>query len=191
MGFLMESPLELANNFGIFYRIIKKLIKNFKQLKNHQVRQINMRKKIQRTYQQKLECLRKAIINSKEHIRNGDPTRIYSQYLRYCMDEFSSQPDFQSSVEAKELKRKDVTLEHVVPHSFIMNKLLSLEELTNENIKSVIQKFHIICRITKDEDKRLNRSGLRSKMPDDWDEENGSLYARYEKVGILLDGKDT
>jgi hypothetical protein len=149
-----------------------------------------MKKKKQRTNQQNLECLKKAIINSKEHIRNGDPTRIYSQYLRYCLDEFA-RLNFCSSVKSKELQRKDVVHEHVVPHSFIMNKLLSLEELTDENIMSVLQKFYIICKISKDEDKRLNRAGLRSQMPEDWDEKNDSVYARYEQVGILIDGKDT
>ena len=168
----------------------KKLIKKFKQLNKLQVRQINMRKKKQRTNQQNLECLKKAINNSKEHIRNGDPTRIYSQYLRYCLDEFA-RLNFCSSVKAKGLQRKDVVHEHVVPNSFIMNKLLSLEELTDESIMSVLQKFYIICKISKDEDKSLNRAGLRSQMPEDWDEENDSVYARYEQVGILIDGKDT
>jgi len=36
--------------------------------------------------------------------------------------------------------------------------------------------------VTKDEHRRLNASGLRSKMPDDWDGEN--IWARYDAIGI-------
>lgn len=138
-----------------------------------------------RTNEQKLECLKKAILNSREHIRANDPTRIYSQYIRYALGEFS-RLNFYVSGEAKGLKRKDVIHEHVIPHSIVMKKLLTLESLTSENVMSVIEKYYLICVITKKEDKLLTAAGLRSKMPDGWDEEDGSVFARYEAVGILI-----
>lgn len=137
-----------------------------------------------RTIEQRLECLRKAISNSKEHIRADDPRRIYSQYIRYALDEFVDL-NFYTSTKADGLvSRKCVIHEHVIPHSIVMDKLLNLNLLTDENIMSVLNRFYVICRITKDEDRLLNVNGLRSKMPDGWDEKTGSVFARYEKVGI-------
>jgi len=138
-----------------------------------------------RTLEQKLECLRNVISNSKEHILAGDPPRIYSQYIRYALDEFKDL-NFFISTGASGLKRADVIHEHVIPHHLIMKKLITLDELTDEKIMAVLNKFYFICRITKDEDKRLNNEGLRSKMPNGWNEERDSVFARYEKVGISL-----
>ncbi|QBZ83030.1 hypothetical protein GHNINEIG_01071 [Hydrogenovibrio crunogenus] len=137
------------------------------------------------TINQKLECLRRVINNSKEHVKAGDKTRIYSQYIRYALDEFK-EINFCTSIKANGLKRKEVTHEHVVPHFFIMNKLLNLDSLTDQNILAVLNKFYIICQITKDEDKYLNAAGLRSKMPDGWNEKTDSVFARYENVGIEI-----
>ena len=138
-----------------------------------------------RTLEQKLECIRKAISNAQEHIRAEDPRRVYSQYIRYALDEVSDL-NFCRSNAARGLKRKDVIHEHVVPHSIVMSKLLSLDPLTHENIMSVINKYYVICAITKEEDKKLNAAGLRSKMPAEWDEKNDSVFARYEAVGISI-----
>lgn len=138
-----------------------------------------------RTIEQKLECIKKAILNAQEHIQAGDPRRVYSQYLRYALDEVSDL-NFCVSKAAKGLKRKDVIHEHVVPHSVVMEKLLSLDPLTHETIMTVIKKYYVICAITKEEDKKLNNEKLRTKMPEGWDENNGSVFARYEKVGISV-----
>lgn len=138
-----------------------------------------------RTIEQKLECIKRVIFNTKEHIRYGDPKRMYSQYIRYALDEVS-ELNFCTSKRAKGLKRKDVIHEHVVPHSIVMNKLLSLETLNNENIMSVIEEFYILCAITREEDKLLNAAGYRSKMPEGWNEKTDSVFARYELVGISI-----
>ncbi|MBZ0330688.1 hypothetical protein KZO25_10220 [Halomonas sp. ANAO-440] len=133
--------------------------------------------------EQKIECIRRVILNAQDHIQVGDPKRVYSQYVRYALDEVSG-INFCRSVKAKGLKRKDVIHEHVVPHLIVMDKLLSLDQLTNENIINVINKYYVICAITKEEDKKLNAAGLRSKMPKNWNDESGSVFARYETVGI-------
>lgn len=138
-----------------------------------------------RSQEQKIECLRKAISNAKEHIQANDPRRIYSQYIRYSLDEFKDL-NFYTSIEAKGLERKHVIHEHVVPHSIVMEKLLSLEVLTDENIMSVINKYYIICKITKAEDKRLNAAKLRSKMPEGWNDKTDSVFARYEQKQVNI-----
>ena len=140
------------------------------------------------TYKKKLECLKKVILNSLEHKRANDPVRIYSQYIRYALDEFKD-INFYQSKEAKLLKRKDVIHEHVIPHSIVMNKLLTLDPLTTENIGTVIQKYYVICAITKEEDRLLTARKLRSEMPQNWDGEKDSVFARYEEVGIKFNKK--
>ena len=67
-----------------------------------------------------------------------------------------------------------------------MEKLFSLSPVTNESIMGVLSKFYIICRITKEQDKQLNAAGLRSKMPMGWNEDEDSVFARYEAVGISV-----
>lgn len=131
----------------------------------------------------KIDFIRRVIINCKNHINLDDPKRTYSQYLRYALDEVSD-INFCTSKNAKGLKRKDIIYEHVIPHSIIMEKLFSIDPLTNENILKVLRKYYIICAITKEEDRLLNAAKLRSKMPDGWNEETGSVFARYESVGI-------
>lgn len=131
----------------------------------------------------KIDFIRRVIINCKNDINLDDPKRTYSQYARYALDEVSD-INFCTSKNAKGLKRKDVIYEHVIPHSNIMKKLFSIDPLTNENILKVLRKYYIICAITKEEDRLLNAAKLRSKMPDGWNEETGSVFARYESVGI-------
>jgi len=138
-----------------------------------------------RTTEQKLNCIKRVIANSQEHIQSGDPKRMYSQYIRYALDEIS-ELNFYTSEKAKGLKRKDVIHDHVIPHSIVMEKLLSLDPPTNEKIMAILKRFYILCAITKDEDKTLNAAGLRSKMPDGWNEETDSVFARYEAAGILV-----
>lgn len=140
-----------------------------------------------RAIEQKLECIRKVIINSQEHIRANDPPRVYSQYIRYALDEFS-RLNFYVSEEAKGLKRRDVIYDHVIPHSILMKKLLMLDFPTAENIWPIVERYYVICAITKNEDKLLTKNGLRSSMPEGWNEETGSVFARYERVGISIFG---
>lgn len=138
-----------------------------------------------RTIDKKLECLKKVLLNSQWHITSNDPSRIYSQYVRYALDEFKY-INLHISEKAKKLKRKDVIHEHVIPHAIVMKKLLSLDQPTTDEILLIIKNYYFLCLITKDEDELLTAAGLRSKMPQGWDEGKNSVFARYEKVGIKI-----
>lgn len=142
--------------------------------------------KNKRTLEQKLECLRKAISNSKEHILAGDPLRIYSQYMRYALDQFIYL-NFFTSAEANGLDRQYVIHEHVIPHRIVMKKLLDLHPLTDENIMFVLKRYYIICKITKEEDGRLSNVGLKKKMPPEWNEEDGCVFARYKHREVNIE----
>lgn len=130
-----------------------------------------------------LDMLVMVIENSRKHRDKEHRARIYSQYMRYAMDEFVN-VNFHQSDEAKGKKRKDVIRDHVVPHIELMKKLFAIDKLSKDSVWEVIEKYYIICSITKEEDKRLNEADLKSKMPKDWCENEESLFARYEKVGI-------
>ncbi|RUO22605.1 hypothetical protein CWE08_05375 [Aliidiomarina iranensis] len=138
-----------------------------------------------RTLDQKLNCIKNVIINAQKHVKAGDPPRIYSQYVRYALNEFTD-INFYISDNAKGMKRKDVIHEHVIPDSPVMSKLLALDPLSKESILDIIKRYYVICVITKEEDRLLNAAGLRSKMPEGWSDISDSVFARYQKVGLSI-----
>lgn len=73
--------------------------------------------------------------------------------------------------------------EHIVPISEALrptrDKVPSLEELVTAAMKS-----RLVAIITKEEDALLTKEGLKTNMPNDWDEEDP--FARYSRVGIEL-----
>ena len=145
--------------------------------------------KILRDKKQKLECIRKAVVNAQEHIRAGDPRRVYSQYIRYALDEIRNEY-FYVSTKAKGLSKNEIIQEHVVPHSIILDKLIALKSLTPKKISDILDRYYAICEITKDENQKLDKKGLRSKMPEGW-KDNGldDRFARYDHVGIKYSKK--
>ena len=138
-----------------------------------------------RSEKQKLKCLKLAVSNAQKHSRAGDPKKFYSQYIRYALGDFD-RINFYTSKNAINLDRSNVIHDHVVPHNIVMGKLLKLNPINETNLKSIIYKYLVICKITKEEDRKLNSAGLKSKMPMDWNEDTDSIFARYEKVGIEI-----
>jgi len=80
----------------------------------------------------------------------------------------------------KNLRTCDV--EHVIPTQVIVNMLMDMKPLTKRKVENRLKKYLHVLVVTKEEHRKLNSSGLRYKMPDDWDRKN--IWARYEKVGI-------
>ena len=79
-------------------------------------------------------------------------------------------------------KSEKLEIEHAVPIKVIVDLLLDLTPLTSIEIENLLNKYFRVCMVTKSEHKKLSDAKLRSKMPDDWDNEDP--YARYKKVGI-------
>jgi len=142
-----------------------------------------MKRSEKRTLNQNIDCVRRVLLNIKEHEKHNDPKRLTSIYLRYALDEFAKM-NLYTSLSAQKSMNQDVIKEHVIPHKVIMNMLTNLENPNHKAIYNIVSKYFIICRITKDEDERLRIAKLVSSMPDDWTIETGSVFARYEKVGI-------
>ena len=86
------------------------------------------------------------------------------------------------SKEAAGRELSKCNVEHVVPQMEIVNMLMDMAPLTKGKVADLLTKYFRVLLVTKDEHIRLNASGLRSKMPPDWDGED--IWARYKAVGI-------
>ncbi|MBU2945815.1 hypothetical protein [Zobellia uliginosa] len=92
---------------------------------------------------------------------------------------------------AKEVNRKQVVKEHVVPVKVITQMLqnLGLSPSLSE-IGKVLDDWLLFATITKNENKELNDLGLSQKMPTQFYDSHNVLYqdkfARYKLAGISL-----
>ena len=76
----------------------------------------------------------------------------------------------------------ECAVEHVVPQMAIVNRLMDMEPLTEQRVVELLKRLFTVMLVTHEEHGRLNASGLRSTMPDDWDGED--VFSRYRAVGI-------
>ena len=77
---------------------------------------------------------------------------------------------------------KDCDVEHVVPKMEIVNMLMDMNPLSKLEVGEILDKYFRVLLVTKEEHRKLNASGLRSKMPKNWDKKD--VLARYRAVGI-------
>ena len=82
-----------------------------------------------------------------------------------------------------------VTKEHIVPLKVIIEEVLKTD-LSLESIEATLNEFLIYASITKEEDKKLSKAGLGSKMPDEYYDPQSIYYmdkfSRYKIAGIKL-----
>lgn len=136
---------------------------------NHKDKNINMMIKVIK------DCL--------EHREMGTPNRVWSTYFRYALNELEKD----SMLVSESLKAnpdKGFIREHTVPFRVLRDKLMSIEYADFESVSIILSKFHVVTKITCEEDKKLKENGLGLAMPEDWDGENP--FARYESVGISI-----
>jgi hypothetical protein len=77
-----------------------------------------------------------------------------------------------------------LTYEHMVPLSVLGNLLVGAQNHPRE-VKRILEGYYQVCWLTKEEDRKLNSLGLKSKMPDGW-KDGDPLDARYRHAGIEL-----
>ena len=94
----------------------------------------------------------------------------------------SQRKNLPRSVEADKRELKGLRLEHVVPQMWFVNKLMDMDAPDKEKIGKLLKKHFRVLLVTKEEDAKLTKAGLRSDMPEGWDEENP--WARHDAVGI-------
>lgn len=80
---------------------------------------------------------------------------------------------------------KDLRHDHAVPRNLIVKMLLNLKgRITPGRVRKILKKYCGAVIITKKDDIKLNKMGLRQKMPGDW---NGrELLARYKAASIRI-----
>lgn len=74
--------------------------------------------------------------------------------------------------------------EHLMPKKLVIERLLRLASPTPSSVQQLMESYCKGVVITRDEDTRLNKLGLRSKMPKDWNEKD--VWARYTAAQIVL-----
>jgi hypothetical protein len=76
----------------------------------------------------------------------------------------------------------ECVVEHVVPLMHLVNAMMDMEPVTTPGVLQLLKSHFAVMLVTKEEHAALNRSGLRSKMPDNWDKND--VLARYREIGI-------
>ena len=61
---------------------------------------------------------------------------------------------------------------------------MQVPEISNESVSAVLDKYHVVAKISENEHLKLKEAGLDSKMPENWDGQN--KFARYDAVGIKI-----
>ncbi len=79
---------------------------------------------------------------------------------------------------------RSLVYDHSIPFNYTLERLIGLPDVNQQTVRACLSECLITCTITKEEDERLNRAGLRHKMPDDWDGVNP--LARYQAVNIQI-----
>lgn len=130
-----------------------------------------------------LRMMIKVIGDAHDHIQMGTPNRVWSTYFRYALNELEKGSVFLSRSISLDPKQKSIH-EHTVPFKIVRDKLLDLNDVTIESVSETLDKFHIVSRISIEEDQKLKNANLNTKMPEGWDGINP--FARYEAVGILI-----
>ncbi len=128
------------------------------------------------------------VLNSKLHY--GTKYSVFDNVLwvwtefegKYKGCEYWSKAALQLGEDEKRLVH-----EHAVPKKILIDMLMQHPSPTADSVRQLLQNYCKAAVITKAEDAVLNRLGLRSKMPSDWDRKDP--WARYKAAGIVLCSK--
>lgn len=84
----------------------------------------------------------------------------------------------------KYLNKNEVTWDHTVPTSVLVDRIIELDNAGNlsfESFSDLVEKYGFVTIITIEENDKLNENGLRQKMPDGWSfDSEADAYARYK-----------
>jgi hypothetical protein len=106
----------------------------------------------------------------------------YWQNKELGLHGISQKHNIRRSEAAKSKPINECDVEHAVPLMWFVDKLMTMNPPTKIRVRNLLRKYFHVLLVTKDEHLELNRSRLRSKMPQDWDGQDP--WARYKEVGI-------
>ncbi len=120
--------------------------------------------------------------------------RYYRQMLSEGMSQHTRVPDFFIPVGFIPHGRSHAGIghrEHVVPCAILRETAIRYfqEERSLDDVVKMLKKWLVIVRIRKDERDLLDKGDapLKHRMPPDWNEEIGCIYARLHEKGIAFD----
>lgn len=84
--------------------------------------------------------------------------------------------------------------EHIVPIKVISDRLIEASndrKVNEEWVKEYLERYLAICVVTKDEDRRLTKAGLRESMPDGTvvSDDNFNKWDRYNADNVKIEAK--
>ncbi len=125
----------------------------------------------------------------KPHVRRMLREAIFYQWERPQFSKYAPERNF--SIAAWKYKdappaerRRLLRYDHAIPMRLVTEKLL---EPRADVVTILKDKVHA-CIITKEEDSKLSKAGLRQSMPKEWMWETGAWNARYVEAKIKLRG---
>lgn len=132
-------------------------------------------------------CADMAEVLRSQTLHYGTKRAVVDQAL-WVWSEFDGKyagcPIWSQAAKGSGLKSKGLIHEHVVPREIVRTKLFDLTAPTPESVSAVMTEWCIGAVILKTEDDLLNRAGLNSRMPENWD--GNDRFARYRAVGIKI-----
>lgn len=83
---------------------------------------------------------------------------------------------------AKINPKSGIIIEHAVPRLEIYGALKNKKRLTEKVISKILDRMLVRVAVTKEEDVKLNKLGLRQRMPENW--EDNDILARHREANI-------
>ena len=90
------------------------------------------------------------------------------------------------ALSGKALTSKNMTLAHAVQIKMVIQEMKKSWIKTPNQLLKFIKENYFIYLITGDEDKTINKNGLRQKMSAIWNNNGKGWKSRYDEVGIKL-----
>jgi len=129
------------------------------------------------------------IVLSSEMTIEGKLSFIQSTLWR-CSERHGkyTTPFRSAEVERATREGREVELrhDHAVPRKILTPRLMEMSQCSVSELCDCLREFCVGVTITRDEDRKLTRAGLRAKMPAGW--EWGNWRARYDAAGIEIVG---
>jgi len=124
---------------------------------------------------------------------------IREQHLRYLVNDifeyleenegfyFDIFDEFNKlALSGKAITSKNMTLAHAVQIKMVIQEMKKSWIKTPNQLLKFIKENYFIYLITGDEDKTINKNGLRQKMSAIWNNNGKGWKSRYDEVGIKL-----
>jgi hypothetical protein len=130
------------------------------------------------------------ILTSKKKIRDLRIRTLVNDVFEYLERiegfHFGLSEEVEKLIVKGAISFKNVTLDHGVPSTVLMNHLKVAGITTTADLLNFFRKHYYMCFISKEEDTRLNKNKLKQKMPDNWKNDWTKWDARYKAIDIKL-----